>query len=38
MNIDYSAIGRRIKDRRKAQGMTQERLAEAMGVSVGYVS
>lgn len=38
MNIDYSAIGRRIKDRRKAQGMTQERLAEAMGVSVGYIS
>lgn len=38
MNVDYPAIGRRIKARRKAQQKTQEILAEALGVSVGYIS
>ena len=38
MNVDYSAIGQRIKSTRKARGMTQENLAEALGVSVGYIS
>lgn len=38
MNVDYAAIGRRIKQIRKSRGMTQERLAEALSVSVGYIS
>lgn len=38
MNVDYSAIGQRIKTIRKAREMTQEQLAEALSVSVGYVS
>ena len=38
MNVDYPAIGRRIKARRKAQRKTQENLAEALQVSVGYIS
>lgn len=38
MKVDYSAIGRRIKARRKAQRKTQEILAEALSVSVGYIS
>ncbi len=38
MNADYKLIGSRIKSVRKAQGMTQERLAERLGVSVGYIS
>ena len=38
MNIDYKLIGSRIKEARKSTGMTQEKLAEALSVSVGYVS
>ena len=38
MNIDYKLIGSRIKEARKAQNMTQERLAEQLDVSVGYIS
>lgn len=38
MYVDYTAIGMRIKAKRKALNMTQERLAEALGVTVGYVS
>lgn len=38
MNVDYTAIGRRIKQARRNRGMTQERLAEALSVSVGYIS
>ena len=38
MNIDYKLIGERIKQTRKAKGMTQEVLAERLGVSIGYVS
>ena len=38
MNIDYKLIGERIKQTRKAKGMTQEFLAEKLGVSIGYVS
>ncbi|MCI9118586.1 MAG: helix-turn-helix transcriptional regulator [Flavonifractor sp.] len=38
MNVDYSAIGQRIKRSRRARGMTQEHLAEALTVSVGYIS
>ena len=38
MNIDLSLIGQRIKAARIAQGMTQEKLAEGLSVSVGYIS
>lgn len=38
MSVDYKEIGGRIKARRKQLGSTQERLAERLGVSVGYVS
>lgn len=38
MNIDYKLIGQRIKRTRKAQGMTQESMAERLNVSIGYVS
>ena len=38
MAVDYDQLGRRIKERRRALGHTQDTLAEALGVSVGYVS
>ena len=38
MNIDYKLIGERIKQARKARGLTQETLAERLNVSIGYVS
>ncbi len=38
MNIDYAQIGTRIKQARSSRKMTQEQLAEGLGVSVGYVS
>lgn len=38
MPVDYAAIGRRIKQHRRALGRTQEWLAERLQVSVGYVS
>ncbi len=38
MNIDYKLIGARIKTERHKKGMTQEGLAEALDVSIGYVS
>lgn len=38
MYVDYRLIGLRIKQKRKACGQTQERLAEALSVTVGYVS
>ena len=38
MNVDYSLIGERIKKTRKMRGMTQDALAERLGVSIGYVS
>ena len=38
MGIDYKAIGQRIKTRRRALGKTQENLAEALSVSIGYIS
>ncbi|MCF0126647.1 MAG: helix-turn-helix transcriptional regulator [Clostridia bacterium] len=37
-NIDYQVIGERIRNARKKKGMTQERLAELIGVAVGYLS
>ncbi len=38
MSVDYLRIGQRIKAKRKSQGKTQENLAEALSVSVGYIS
>lgn len=38
MQVDYRLIGARIKEQRRFKGYTQEVLAEALDVSVGYVS
>ncbi len=38
MNVDYKLIGERIKKTRKLNGITQDVLAERLGVSIGYVS
>ena len=38
MNVDYKLIGERIQKTRKSKGMTQDVLAERLGVSIGYVS
>ena len=38
MDIDFRLIGQRIKQQRKAHGLTQEKLSEALSVTVGYVS
>ncbi|MCI8388785.1 MAG: helix-turn-helix transcriptional regulator [Clostridiales bacterium] len=38
MSVDYNLIGKRIKQKRTAAHITQERLAEMINVSVGYIS
>ncbi|MBQ3151625.1 MAG: helix-turn-helix transcriptional regulator [Clostridia bacterium] len=38
MNIDYKLIGERIKKARAEIGLTQEKLSERIGVTVGYIS
>ncbi|MDE7298108.1 MAG: helix-turn-helix domain-containing protein [Lachnospiraceae bacterium] len=38
MEIDYTAVGRRIKQRRKELKMSQEMLAEMIDVSVPHMS
>lgn len=38
MSIDYTLIGRRIKQKRKKLGKTQDNISEALSVSVGYIS
>lgn len=38
MSVNYKAIGQRIKQKRKAMKKTQDNLAEALTVSVGYIS
>jgi len=38
MSIDYETIGRRIKLCRKEQNLTQEQLAEQVGITVVYLS
>lgn len=35
--LDYQAMGRRIRQRRRWLDMTQERLAEAAGLSTSFV-
>jgi len=36
--IDYITIGKRIQTRRQEQNITQEKLAERVGISVVYLS
>ena len=38
MEMDYRDIGIRIRKARKAAGMSQERLAEAVGVGTTHIS
>lgn len=38
MAIDYQTIGRRLQDGRKRQNLTQEVLAERVGITVVYLS
>ena len=38
MELDYNLIGQRIKEARKEKGWSQEKLSEAIDVSVAYVS
>lgn len=38
MYVDFKLIGYRIQQARRERGMTQEQLAERIGVSVGYIS
>lgn len=38
MGIDYPIIGQRIQRLRRQRGITQEQLAEKLGVTVGYIS
>ena len=38
MAVDFSIIGKRIKEARKKKGLTQEQLVEKMGVSIAYLS
>lgn len=37
MTMDYRSIGRNIQKRRNALGITQEELAEAVGISTSYM-
>ncbi len=36
--IDYASIGSQIRKKRKQRGLTQEQLAEAVGVGVTHIS
>lgn len=38
MNIDYKAIGQRIRAKRKAKNITQEKLAEAANLAPNHIS
>lgn len=38
MEIDYAAIGKRIRKARKKQNLTQEQLAEMIGVRAAHIS
>ncbi|MDE6873718.1 MAG: helix-turn-helix domain-containing protein [Lachnospiraceae bacterium] len=38
MEVDYTAIGKRVKQLRKERNMSQEQLAEQVGVSVPHMS
>ena len=38
MKIDYRKLGKRLKEERKKQGVTQEKLAEYVNLSVSHLS
>lgn len=38
MQIDYRAIGKRVREQRKAQGISQEKLAEKVNISPPHMS
>ena len=38
MAVDFSIIGKRLKEARRKKGLTQEQLVEKMGVSIAYLS
>lgn len=38
MAVDFSIIGKRLKEARKKKGLTQEQLVEQIGVSIAYLS
>ena len=38
MDIDYYQIGQNIRNRRKARGLSQEQLAERVGISAVHMS
>ncbi|MCR4631999.1 MAG: helix-turn-helix domain-containing protein [Treponema sp.] len=38
MAVDYISIGKRIQTKRKSMGITQEKIAEEISVTVGYIS
>ena len=38
MGIDYAAIGGRVKEYRKKKGLTQEKLAELIDISIPHMS
>ena len=38
MAVDFTIVGKRIKEARKKKGLTQEQLVEQMGVSIAYLS
>ena len=37
-NINYKLIGKRLKEAREKKKITQEKLAESLDVSIGYIS
>ena len=37
-NINYILVGQKIKEKRNKLGLTQEKLAEKCGLSVGYIA
>lgn len=38
MLIDYVAIGRKIKNKRKSKALTQEKIAEQLDISISFIS
>lgn len=37
MELDYAAIGKRVRDARKEKGLSQESLAEIVGLSTSHI-